>query len=111
MNIRDIIALRVQLSQQGVPKKSIELLQVILSNPRLTNTEIGLYMKITKQAVSKHVNTLEERGIIANHHGHPLWKAWELSNPIVAQLLTQLPQSPHRAVQGVTEPNKEETTV
>jgi DNA-binding MarR family transcriptional regulator len=88
MTPQETLRIRAELKTLGVPTKSITTLKAIYSNPGMTNTELGAATNMTKPAVSKHVNPLEAKGIIGNSHPHPLWKAWEIKNDKVKNLIS-----------------------
>jgi DNA-binding MarR family transcriptional regulator len=90
MTAEEILTIRRALKGYGVPTKSIAILKAIIINPGITNTELGAATSMTKQAVSKHVNPLEAKGIIGNSHTTPYWKQWEVTNPEVKNLVTLL---------------------
>lgn len=94
MDNSQIYRIRAELKQFGVPTKSITILKAILLNPGITNTELGGQTNMTKQAVSKHVNPLEQKGIIGNTHPHPLWKAWRITNDDVRALVSEMIPEP-----------------
>jgi DNA-binding MarR family transcriptional regulator len=90
MDINRIYQIRAELKALGVPTKSINTLKEIYRRPGLTNTELGEATSMTKPAVSKHVNPLEQKGVIGNSHPHPLWKAWEITNEDAKRLIKEL---------------------
>jgi DNA-binding MarR family transcriptional regulator len=90
MQAEERLRIRANLRALGVPAKSIQMLKVMYERPGLTNTELGAATNMTKQAVSKHVNPLETKGIIGNTHPHPLWKAWEIRDEEVKNLIARL---------------------
>jgi DNA-binding MarR family transcriptional regulator len=93
MNTIELYKIRAELTQLGVPTKSIPLLQAINKTPGITTTELGALTGMSKQAASKHVRPLEETGILTTNHPHPLYKSWDIADTRVRELISQIKES------------------
>lgn len=91
MDTAKIYKIRAELKRLGIPTKSIPLLKGILANPGISTTDLGSLTGISKQATSKHLIPLEANGTLTTSHPHPLYKAWDIADNKVKELLTQLP--------------------